>query len=66
MLFPIFRLILLITIRYEVPEVVTGLIGVAFIMAAFLSAIARNRRQGGDEGLSPVREPELDRAAHAR
>jgi hypothetical protein len=58
-------LILLITIRYEVPEVVTGLIGVAFIMAAFLSSIARNRRQGGDEGLSPVREPELDRA-HAR
>jgi uncharacterized protein len=58
-------LILLITIRYEVPEVVTGLIGVAFIVAAFLSSIARNRRQGGDEGMSPVREPELDRA-HAR
>jgi hypothetical protein len=35
--------ILLITIEYEVPEVVTGLIGVAFIGAALLSSIARNR-----------------------
>jgi hypothetical protein len=35
--------ILLITIEYEVPEVVTGLIGVAFIGAAFLSSLVRNR-----------------------
>jgi hypothetical protein len=35
--------ILLITIEYEVPEVVTGLIGVAFIGAAFVSSIVRNR-----------------------
>jgi hypothetical protein len=39
--------ILLITIEYEVPELVTGLIGVAFIGAALLSSIARNRRQAG-------------------
>jgi hypothetical protein len=38
--------ILLITIEYDVPEVVTGLIGVAFIAAAFISSVIRNRRQG--------------------
>jgi uncharacterized protein len=36
--------LLLITIEYEVPEVVTGLIGVAFIGAALASSIVRNRR----------------------
>jgi hypothetical protein len=42
--------ILLITIEYEVPEVVTGLIGVAFIGAALASSIVRNRRKAqGDE-----------------
>jgi hypothetical protein len=37
--------ILLITIKFEVPEVVTGLIGVAFIAAAFISSLVRNRRE---------------------
>ena len=36
--------ILLVGIGYHVNEVVTGLIGVAFIVAAFLSSILRNRR----------------------
>jgi uncharacterized protein len=36
--------LLLVTIRYEVPETVTGLIGVAFIALALLSSIRRNRR----------------------
>jgi hypothetical protein len=36
-------LILLVSIRYEVPEVVTGLIGVVFIAAATMSSTARNR-----------------------
>jgi hypothetical protein len=36
--------LLLITIKYEVPEVVTGLIGVGFIAAAFVSSVIRNRR----------------------
>lgn len=40
--------LLLVTIRYEVPEVVTGLIGVAFIAIAFVSSVVRNRRGGGD------------------
>jgi len=52
--------ILLITIEYEVPEVVTGLIGVAFIGAAFISSIVRNRRVAGDE--SADREPEAVRS----
>jgi hypothetical protein len=38
--------ILLVTIKYEVPEVVTGLIGVAFIAAAVISSVVRNRRAG--------------------
>jgi hypothetical protein len=36
--------LLLLTIKYEIPEVVTGLIGVGFIAAALLSSISRNRR----------------------
>ncbi len=39
--------ILFISIRTEIPEVVTGLIGVGFIGAAFLSSLARNRRGPG-------------------
>ncbi|WP_375489564.1 DUF475 domain-containing protein [uncultured Jatrophihabitans sp.] len=42
-------IILLITIEYEVPEVVTGLVGVAFIGAALVSSIVRNKRTGDDE-----------------
>jgi hypothetical protein len=41
--------ILLITIEYEVPEVVTGLIGVGFIGAALVSSILRNRRVAAEE-----------------
>jgi len=36
--------VLLFTMRYNVPEVVTGLIGVGFIGAALASSIVRNRR----------------------
>ncbi|MDT4915798.1 MAG: uncharacterized protein QOI15_1063 [Pseudonocardiales bacterium] len=49
--------ILLITIEYEVPEVVTGLIGVAFIGAALISSIIRNRRAAADQG-DPVAQPQ--------
>jgi uncharacterized protein len=48
--------ILLISIEYEVPEVVTGLIGVGFILAAFISSIVRNRRLTA--GGAPVGERE--------
>jgi hypothetical protein len=37
--------ILLISVRIHIPEVVTGLIGVAFIGAALAGSIVRNRRQ---------------------
>jgi hypothetical protein len=40
--------VLLLTMRYEVPEVVTGLIGVGFIGAAFASSVVRNRRAAAD------------------
>jgi len=35
--------LLLLTISYDIPEAVTGLVGVGFIVAALLSSIARNR-----------------------
>ncbi|MEO3935608.1 DUF475 domain-containing protein [Dermatophilaceae bacterium Soc4.6] len=37
--------ILFVSIKTEVPEIVTGLIGVGFIAAAFVSSLVRNRRQ---------------------
>ena len=49
--------ILLITIEYEVPEVITGLIGLAFIVAAFLSSLARNRRLATEDDPVEQREP---------
>ncbi|MEV4134839.1 DUF475 domain-containing protein [Dactylosporangium sp. NPDC049742] len=41
--------ILLVGIKFEVPEVVTGLIGVGFILAAFLSSVVLNRRNSAAE-----------------
>ncbi|RKS72615.1 hypothetical protein CLV35_2862 [Motilibacter peucedani] len=41
--------ILLVSIGTEIPEVVTGLIGVGFIGAAMLSSLALNRRTAADE-----------------
>jgi hypothetical protein len=40
--------VLLFTIKYDVPEVVTGLIGVGFIGAAFISSLVRNKRNAGE------------------
>ena len=42
-------IILLITIRVEINEVITGLVGVVLIGAAFISSIMRNRREGTAE-----------------
>jgi uncharacterized protein len=41
--------VLLITMKYEVPEVITGLIGVGFIAAALGSSVVRNRREAAEE-----------------
>ncbi|WP_030991461.1 DUF475 domain-containing protein [Streptomyces sp. NRRL S-1813] len=38
--------ILLATIRYEIPEVVTGLVGIGLIGLSFASSVIRNRREG--------------------
>ncbi len=46
--------ILLIGIGYHVDEIVTGLIGVAFIAAAFLSSVLRNRKLAA-EGIDTQR-----------
>jgi len=40
--------ILLLSIEIEIPEVVTGLIGVAFIVAALISSILHNRAHPED------------------
>ncbi len=56
--------LLLLTIRYEIPEVVTGLIGVGFIGAAFLSSVRRNRRLDGTAS-GPGATSELDAAPAA-
>jgi len=41
--------ILLISIGHHVPEVVTGLVGVTLISAAYVSSVVRNRRRGKPE-----------------
>jgi hypothetical protein len=41
--------ILLITIRWEVPQLVTGLVGIVFIGAGFVSSVARNRKVSAQE-----------------
>ncbi|MEE1939765.1 DUF475 domain-containing protein [Streptomyces sp. TRM 70361] len=56
--------LLLITIRWHVNEVVTGLIGVALIGAAFLTSIRHNRADAagsgeGGEGGAPAQKPEV-------
>ncbi|KRV46535.1 hypothetical protein AQ490_11650 [Wenjunlia vitaminophila] len=37
--------VLLVTIKYEIHEVITGLIGVSLILASFYSSVLHNRRQ---------------------
>ncbi|MGD9987966.1 DUF475 domain-containing protein [Pseudonocardia sp.] len=57
--------ILLVGIGFHVNEIVTGLIGVAFIGAAFLSSILRNRRlaRQGVQTEQPVDELAAEKAA---
>jgi len=44
-------LIMLASVDYEIPEVVTGLTGVGFILAALLSSISERRRRAADEAV---------------
>ena len=49
--------LLFVTIRYHVPDIITGLIGVGFIGAALLSSIVRKRRQDAEAGTPAMPEP---------
>ena len=55
-------ILLLVTMGPEIPEVVTGLIGVAFILAALLWSIRHNRLS--DEAESEDVTPVPERASH--
>ncbi|MFJ8041386.1 DUF475 domain-containing protein [Kitasatospora sp. NPDC096147] len=46
----VLAVILLVGIEYHIPEIVTGLIGVAFIAAAFASSVYRNKKEAELEG----------------
>ncbi|WP_253259061.1 DUF475 domain-containing protein [Subtercola boreus] len=46
--------ILLVSIRADIPDIVTGLVGIVFIGAGFLSSIVRNRRIGASDAAEPV------------
>lgn len=50
-------ILLFVTIRVKVPDIVTGLIGVGFIGAALVSSIMRNRRAAQVTEASHVPEP---------
>ena len=52
--------LLLFSIRYEIPEVVTGLIGIGFILLAFVSSLVRNRRRSS--GASPRDDSLVERS----
>ncbi|AXI77431.1 DUF475 domain-containing protein [Peterkaempfera bronchialis] len=49
-------IILMVSIKHEIPEIVTGLIGVAFILASLASSVMRNRRLAESEGESAESE----------
>ncbi|WP_405730991.1 DUF475 domain-containing protein [Streptomyces sp. NBC_01537] len=44
--------ILLVTIKFEINEVITGLVGVVLIGASYWSSVVRNRREGESSGQS--------------
>ncbi|MBH5130604.1 DUF475 domain-containing protein, partial [Streptomyces sp. HB-N217] len=49
-------IILLVTIQYEIHEVITGLVGVALIAWSFWSSVRRNRALAAAEGESKDNE----------
>jgi hypothetical protein len=51
--------ILLITIKYDVSEVITGLVGVVLIAASYWSSVVRNRRLGEESGQSDENKAEV-------
>jgi hypothetical protein len=51
--------ILIVSIGFEIPEIVTGLIGVFLIGAAFISSIVTNKREAAQELAAEAASPEL-------
>jgi hypothetical protein len=51
--------ILLITIKYDVSEVITGLVGVVLIAASYWSSVVRNRRAGEESEQSEADKAEV-------
>ncbi|MEY9965382.1 hypothetical protein ABIA33_003424 [Streptacidiphilus sp. MAP12-16] len=49
-------IILMVSIKYSIPEVVTGLIGVAFIALALFSSMVRNKRLAAAEGAAEAED----------
>ncbi len=49
--------ILLLTIEYHIPELVTGGIGVGFIVLSLVSSLAHNKRHGGPASKRDAAEP---------
>ena len=54
-------ILLFISIGVHINEIITGLLGVAFIGAAFISSIIRNRRLAAAAPEAKLLEPELTR-----
>jgi hypothetical protein len=46
-----------VSINHEIPEVVTGLIGVGFIAAAYISSLAYRRKRLEAQGSERIDEP---------
>lgn len=59
----VLAIILLSSIKHEAPEVVTGLIGVTFIAAAYLSSKVHNKRAAATVELPAQRDADTDEAA---
>ncbi|MFK0120407.1 DUF475 domain-containing protein, partial [Streptomyces sp. NPDC090994] len=54
--------ILLITIQYQISELITGLIGVVLIGASFWSSVRRNKRLAEAEGPGNSEKAEVSSA----
>jgi hypothetical protein len=53
-------MILLVTIRYEINEVITGLVGVVLIGWSFWSSVRRNKALAESEGKGPTSDEKAE------
>ena len=53
----ILAVIMLVSMKFHIPEIFTGLIGVAFILASLWSSIRYKRRMAHEEGQTQALEP---------